>query len=119
LRLSPDERREHLLGCAIKVFAAHGLMAANHAKVAAQAHVSVPTVVFYFNTREALVDAVLTEVEHFYTSAFTRIKNAKGPADQVLMEGSRAMTQTLETHQDYGRIMQKWSVSVRSDFWPR
>jgi TetR/AcrR family transcriptional regulator, hemagglutinin/protease regulatory protein len=119
LRLSPEERREHLLACAIKVFAAHGLNASNHAKVAEEAKVSVPTVFFYFNTREALVDAVLAEVERFYTEAFSSVKNSKEPAVETLIKLSQAMTRTLETHPDYARIMREWSVAVRSELWPR
>jgi len=119
LRLSPEERREHLLACAIKVFADNGLDSSNHAKVAEEAQVSIPTVFFYFKTREALVDAVLAEVERFYSEAFSTVKNAKEPADQTLMNLSRAMTQTLETHQSYARILREWSVAVRSEYWPR
>ncbi|MDO8264535.1 MAG: TetR/AcrR family transcriptional regulator [Gallionella sp.] len=119
MRLSPEERLGHLLACAIKVFAEHGLVASNHNKVAAEAQVSVPAVFFYFKTREALVDAVLSEVERFFISRFVRAGNVKGPADQTLMQLSQAMTHTLMEYPDYARIMMEWSVAVRSDLWPR
>jgi hypothetical protein len=41
------------------------------------------------------------------------------PAAETLTELSRQLTRTLETHADYARIMTEWSVSVRSDIWPR
>lgn len=119
MRLSPEARREQLIACAIKSFAAHGLVAGNHAMVAAVAQVSVPTVFFYFNTREALVDAVLAEVERFYMTNWAAAGDASRPAAETLMLVSRQMTGTLETHPDYARLMMEWSVSVRSDIWPR
>lgn len=119
MRLSPDERRKQLLDCAIKTFASHGLVASNHAMVAAMAQVSVPTVFFYFKTRETLVDAVLTEVERFYISNMASADKSGQPAAETLAELSRQLTRSLETHADYARIMTEWSVSVRSDIWPR
>jgi TetR/AcrR family hemagglutinin/protease transcriptional regulator len=119
MRLSPDERREQLLRCAITVFASHGLVAANHGMVATAAKVSVPTVFFYFKTRDALVDAVLAEVERFYASAFASANDMRTPAIETLAALSQALTNSLETHADYARIMREWSVSVRSDIWPR
>ena len=120
MRMSPDERREQLLGFAIKVFAEHGLVASNHAMVAAAAKVSVPTVFFYFKTREALLDAVLNELERFYASKYAPSPaESELPAVETLMLISKRMTGTLETHPDYARIMAEWGVSVRSDIWPR
>jgi TetR/AcrR family hemagglutinin/protease transcriptional regulator len=119
MRLSPDARREQLLVCAIKVFAAHGLVASNHAMVAAAAEVSVPTVFFYFKTREALVEAVLNEVERFYGVSMASAVTPGEPADVTLMNISQTMTRTIDTHPDYCRILMEWSISVRSEIWPR
>ena len=58
-RLPPEERRAQLLEIAIDVFAERGLGAARHAEIAERAGVAVSTVFAYFETREALVDAVL------------------------------------------------------------
>ena len=119
MRLSPEERRSQLLACAIRVFAEHGLAAANHALVAEEARVSVPTVFFYFHTREALVDAVVAEVERFYTTALASANDPSLPAELTLLTMSHTMTGTLETDPDYSRILMEWSVSVRSSIWPR
>tara|TARA_R110000772_G_scaffold103600_3_gene204686 strand:- start:34346 stop:34957 length:612 start_codon:yes stop_codon:yes gene_type:complete len=62
-QLSPEERRQQLLRCALGVFARNGLGRGNHAMVAKEAGVAVPTVFSYFPNREALVDAVLEEIE--------------------------------------------------------
>ena len=119
MRLSPEDRREQLLECAIKVFAEHGLVASNHAMVAAAAQVSVPTVFFYFKTREALVDAVLGEVERFYSVTLSAAIDTSQPAETTLLTMSQTMTHTIDTHPDYCRILMEWSISVRSDIWPR
>jgi len=58
-RLDPSERRPQLLQCAIRVFARRGLGGAHHAEISREARVSIPTVFFYFPTREVLVMAVL------------------------------------------------------------
>ena len=119
MRLSHDERREQLVACAVRVFAKHGLVASTHAQVAAAAKVSVPAVFFYFATRDALVGAVLAEVERFYTRALASANDPTLPADRTLAGVARAMTGTLDTHPDYSRIWMEWSVSVRSRIWPR
>lgn len=118
-RLSPDERREQLLACAIKAFASHGLFVATHATVAAVAQVSVPTVFFYFNTRHALVDAVLSELERFYAALYKPSDNLALSRADAIAEAAQRLTAALHTHGDYARIWLEWSVAVRSDLWPR
>jgi TetR/AcrR family hemagglutinin/protease transcriptional regulator len=63
-RLDPSERRAQLLEHAISAFADAGIERAVHADVASRAQVSTPTVFKYFPTRDALVDAVLSEIEN-------------------------------------------------------
>lgn len=62
-QLSPEQREQQLLQCAIKAFADNGIGRANHAQVAKLAGVAVPTVFSYFPNRESLVDAVLEHIE--------------------------------------------------------
>ena len=62
-RLSPSERRAQLLEHAMAAFADAGIERAAHADVAARANVSTPTVFKYFPSRDALVDAILNEIE--------------------------------------------------------
>jgi TetR/AcrR family hemagglutinin/protease transcriptional regulator len=101
------------------VFADHGLGAANHALVAAEAQVSVPTVFFYFKTREKLVDAVLSEVEHFVGSAFESAMHDDRPADEALMQLVRKEVQALETHPNHVRVFFEWGIAMRAPIWPR
>lgn len=62
-RLDPNARRAQLLHHAMAAFADAGIERAVHADVAVRADVSTPTVFKYFPTRDALVDAILSEIE--------------------------------------------------------
>lgn len=119
MRLSPEARRQQLLDCAIKCFAEYGLATANHGMVASAAKVSVPSVFSYFNTREALVDGVLTEVERLYTTTLATAVADEQTALEALVRLSRELTDAVEKYPDHARIMIEWSVSVRSSIWPR
>jgi AcrR family transcriptional regulator len=118
-RLSAARRREQLLACAIKVFAEHGLEAGSHVLVAAEAGVSVPLCFFHFKTREALVDAVLTEVEQLYRGAFALADREDVNAAQALQATSDALIATMDGVGYATRIFIDWSVAVRSATWPR
>lgn len=119
LRLSSERRREQLVAAALKVVAQHGLEAANHSQVAAEAGVSVPLCFFYFKTREALIDAVLGEVEDLYKAAFVLADDETLDAPVALKKASDMLVTTL--HDGLGRtnIFLEWSVQVRSPIWLR
>jgi TetR/AcrR family hemagglutinin/protease transcriptional regulator len=118
-RLPPAERRRQLMACAMRIFAEHGLGAANHAMVAAEARVSVPTVFFYFKTREQLIDAVLSEVEHYVGSTFENALQIDRPAHEVLLQLSQTMTKEMDSHPYHVRVFMEWSIAMRDDIWPR
>jgi TetR/AcrR family hemagglutinin/protease transcriptional regulator len=118
-RLPQNQRRTQLLACALKVFAEHGISAGNHALVAAEADVAVPTVFFYFKTRDKLVDAVLTEVEHFVGSAFEAAMHVSEPADVTLEQLIRREVQALDTHPYHVRVFFEWGIAMRAEIWPR
>ena len=85
-RLPPEERRAQLLSIAIDVFADRGLGAARHAEIAERAGVAVSTVFAYFETREALVDAVLREVADFFIAAAERIHGQEKGCVEILRD---------------------------------
>lgn len=117
--MAPEERRQQLLTCALKVFSEHGLNAANHALVAEKAQVSVPTVFFYFPTREALVDAVLTEVERHYTHILVTAGKTEASPLGRLTTIIQSLTATLDTHAEFTRIYWEWSMTNHADNWAR
>ena len=64
-RMDPQARRRHLIAAALRTFAARGIGEASHSAIAREAGVAVPTAFHYFESKEALVEAVLDEVSRF------------------------------------------------------
>lgn len=116
--LEQPERKAALLQTAIRVFARRGLGGARHTEIAKEATVSVPTVFFYFPTREALVQEVLSEVARFYEDMNERIHVSNRPAPEVMLAGARAFGDSVITHPDYACIVLEWSTAIRSELWP-
>lgn len=118
-RLTPAARRAQLLDCALRAFAAEGLSGAGHAKVAEIAGVSVPTVFHYFPSREALVDAVLDEVERFFTHLATQLHDQPGDTAAKLTAHGLAFLASVDTHPAHIRVWLDWSTAIREHVWPR
>lgn len=118
-RLTPDARRAELLACALEVFARRGLGEARHAEIGAEAGVSVPTVFFYFPTREALVDAVLDEVDRFLIEMAREVHAGAGEADVLVLEHIRRFAASVDSSPAHARIWLDWSTAVREQVWQR
>lgn len=118
-RMSPEERRAQLLRCALEVFANKGIRRAGHAEVAKLAGCAVSTVFLYFDTREALVDAVLDEVESFYTELAARAHASTRPATEVLLDHGRRFRASIESHPEHALVLLNWAANARSRVWPR
>jgi TetR/AcrR family hemagglutinin/protease transcriptional regulator len=116
--LDKAERRALLLQCAVRVFARRGIGAAHHAEVAREAKVSVPTVFFYFPTREALVNAVLEEVARFIIEMAETAHGKHRPAPEIFLEHARAFADAVDTHPDHIRVLLEWSTALRDEVWP-
>lgn len=118
-RLSPEARRTQLMECAIKVFSRRGIGRAGHAEIAELAGVSVATVFNYFNTREDLVDDVLSEVEqHLITLVNNTFVEGKSSLESV-RDYITALVDATYQQADVIHIGLEWSSSVREDIWPR
>ncbi|MEP4052577.1 MAG: TetR/AcrR family transcriptional regulator [Litorimonas sp.] len=111
-RLDPDLRRAQLLEHAISAFADAGIERAAHADVGARAHVSTPTVFKYFPTREALVDAVLSEVEQTLENLKTHLPKGMvltGPELVRAMAG--ILSEVCANRPDIMKVTLTWSVA--------
>ena len=108
-----------MMAHAIAVFARRGLGRAGHAEIAERAGVSVATVFNYFNTREDLVDAVLTEIEnHLY--AMARSAHESGySALECFRQHIDLYVDSAYEKSDYNLIALEWGASIREDVWPR
>jgi TetR/AcrR family transcriptional regulator, hemagglutinin/protease regulatory protein len=102
----------------MRVFARRGLGGARHSEIATEAEVSVPTVFFYFPTREALVKAVLDEVGRFLTDMTVEIHGAHRPAPDIILAHTKAFADSVDTHPDYARVWLDWSTAMRAEIWP-
>jgi TetR/AcrR family transcriptional regulator, hemagglutinin/protease regulatory protein len=103
----------------MRVFARRGLGSARHSEIAREAEVSVPTVFFYFPTREALVKAVLDEVARFLTDMTVQIHAAGRPAPEIVLAHAKAFADSVDTHPDYARVWLDWSTAMRDEIWPQ
>jgi TetR/AcrR family hemagglutinin/protease transcriptional regulator len=117
-RLPPADRRQQLLDCAIKAFAARGLGRAAHADVARTAGVSVPTVFAYFKTRAQLVQAVLDGVSGYFDAIADRFHPPTTLAPRALLGHAIAFATSVESDPDYARVLLEWSTAIRDDVWP-
>jgi TetR/AcrR family hemagglutinin/protease transcriptional regulator len=118
-RLPPEERRAQLLEIAIDVFAERGLGAARHAEIAKRAGVAVSTVFAYFETREALVDAVLDAVANFFLEHAERVHGQEKGCIEILREVGDAFVEFLGARRSYAIVWLEWGSAVRQDVWPR
>jgi TetR/AcrR family hemagglutinin/protease transcriptional regulator len=119
-RLPPAERRAQLVASALAAFARRGLGATRHADVAAAAAVSLPAVFHYFPTRDALVGAVLAEVERFYLGMMAGAgPGMEATARATLLAHGRAFACSVDTHADYAKVWLDWSTAVRDQLWRR
>jgi len=101
------------------VFARTGLGAANHAEVARAAGVAVSTVFLYFPTRDALVDAVLSEVERFYLAQGEQAFAGSAPAPEKLRALADAFLASLDTNLSHALVWLDWSTHFREEVWRR
>ena len=118
-RLDPAERRARLLAHALRVFARRGLAGGRHAEIARDARVSVPTVFVYFPTREALVAAVLDEVERFYVEMVEATLRLDLPAPELLLALAHAFTASVDTEPERARLWLEWGAALREKSWTR
>ena len=118
-RLDPAERRARLLAHALRVFARRGLAGGRHAEFARSARVSVPAVFVYFPTREALVRAVLDEVERFYLDMVETTLRLDLPAPELLLALAHAFTASVDAQPERARLWLEWGAALRDESWPR
>ncbi len=119
-RLNPEERKNLLLTHAVEIFARRGIGRGGHTEIAELGGVSVATVFNYFKTREALVDAVLEEIEGFLLNLADSVysQHEDDPVEAIQAH-LRAFLQACEEHPSYIKVWLEWSASVRDETWPK
>jgi TetR/AcrR family transcriptional regulator, hemagglutinin/protease regulatory protein len=117
-KLPVEERRAQLLRCALRAFAREGIGSAGHADIAAEAHVSVPTVFDYFPTRAALIEAVVDEVERFFSARSAGAVASVASVPEQLAAVLRDFAESCDTHPEYARVWVNWGTSFQKKIWP-
>ena len=117
--MAPERRRDQLIECAVRVFARNGIGNAGHALVAEEAGVSTPTVFLYMPNRQALIDAVLNEIER-YLVELIEIAEARGAtASSKFVEITQAFAEATDTHRDHIQVFLNWGSVVHEETWPQ
>ncbi|WP_420592076.1 TetR/AcrR family transcriptional regulator [Bacterioplanoides sp.] len=117
-RLQPEERRRLLLTYAVEVFARRGIGRGGHTEIAEMGGVSVATVFNYFKTREALVEAVLEDVDSFLISLAESVYSEEDDPVQAIRTHIKAFLNACEENPSYIKVWLEWSASVREETWP-
>lgn len=117
-RLSPDARRAQLLATAIDVFAEMGLERAGHGDIAKRAGVSTPTVFNYFPNRDALVAAVLVQMDVFVDEMFQRVPKRADDRRHRILQLAGAFQNMVAEQPNAAKLLLKWGVSFDPDIRP-
>nr|WP_243760287.1 TetR/AcrR family transcriptional regulator [Aestuariicella hydrocarbonica] len=117
--MSPEQRQQQLLVCALSAFAEKGFGEASHSDLAERANVSVPTTFHYFPSRECLINAVIGEVTRFLIEDFVevRILNPAEATSISVGEMLMAFADAIDEKPDYIRIWMQWSSNVQGPAW--
>lgn len=117
-RLQPEERRRLLLTYAVEVFSRRGIGRGGHTEIAEMGGVSVATVFNYFKTREALVEAVLEDVEKYLISLAEKVYAEEDDPVLAIRSHIKAFLHACEENPAYIKVWLEWSASVREETWP-
>jgi len=92
-RLEPEERRRQLVAVAAKLLSRGGLEALQFTELAMAAGVTRPVVYKFFSTREALIEAILADLEQELVRRFTAA--AEGTMVSSLEEATRVFIEAI------------------------
>lgn len=115
-RLLREERREQLVRFGVAAAAEKGLGRLVHADLATAAGVSTPTVFLYFRDREALLRAVIAEVDRFYREMARRSHESDTPPLERVRQHFLTFADSIETDRDYAVVWLEWSTMFRNEY---
>ncbi|MBK6657713.1 MAG: TetR family transcriptional regulator [Proteobacteria bacterium] len=115
-RMRPEERRADLVRAALQVAARKGLGRLVHADVARTASVSTPTAFFYFPDREALLKAVVREVDRYYRAMALNAHASSSPARRRIRDHVHKIVQSMDSDHDHALIWLEWVTLFRNEF---
>ncbi|MEA2625404.1 MAG: TetR/AcrR family transcriptional regulator, hemagglutinin/protease regulatory protein [Candidatus Binatota bacterium] len=111
--MDPAERRRLLVRAAMRAAGFRSLAGVTTDDVAREGGVSRAAVLKYFPDRDAIVSAVLDEVERSVREQVARVRASTDDAVRLLVNLAVAYGATLERGFDYASIMLSWSTLHR------
>ena len=114
--MPPEERRAQLMRIGVQVAAERGIGRLVHADVAQAAGVSTPTAFLYFPDREALVKAVIAEVDQFYRAMARRCHDSARPPMERIRDHLFTFSDSIEADREYAIVWLEWSTSFRNEY---
>ncbi len=115
-RLRAEDRRAQLVLIGLRTAAEKGLGRLVHADVAKAAKVATSTAFFYFPDREALVKAVILEVDRFYRAMAMQTHGSDKPPRQRIRDHLFVFADSIETDRDYALVWLEWTTLFRNEF---
>jgi AcrR family transcriptional regulator len=102
-RLSPDDRRDHLIRTAIALFAEEGVAATSIVRLTQAAEVSNGIFYHYFANKQELEDAVAEVVLNDLVTRLAMVQETKSYADRVAM-GAVGTMRAVAANRELGAI---------------
>jgi AcrR family transcriptional regulator len=116
--LRREERRAHLLGCALEVFAEKGYHQASISDIIKRAGVARGTFYLYFESKRSVFDQLLDDLFELLNSRVKRIDPSRGPAGVVAQMESNVdeVLELMFSNRDMLRILMAEAVGLDSGF---
>lgn len=119
-----DVRKPEILRAATKLFSEKGIHGASMNDISKAAGLSKATVYYYFDSKEALISALLSELFEKDEPALEELRGSKAPALKSLEDYTQNLCVLLEEHKDHLPIYAEFKAlsarnpKVREDLEP-
>src|SRR5919201_4117396 len=103
--IAPEEKRQRLLGAAVRVFAAKGYHACRVGDIAEEAGVAYGLLYHYFPSKEAVLETIFRDT---WTQMLDRIKEVERsgePADEQIRRVAALVLRTWKRDPDLVRVL--------------
>jgi len=104
-------RRQHILDAAVRVFGSEGVVNTSVADVAAACGLVPAGVYYHFETKEAVLAAVMETIGQEIVAAMRPVEPI-GPPAEDLAERVRTVFRWSQAHPDKARVFYLWSVAA-------